>query len=334
MNHSFNVEHAAKYGLHEAILIHSFQFWISLNRSNGSHLFEDRTWSYNTYEALGREFPYWTIAQVRYAIKGLIEAGVLLKRKLSERPDDNTNWYAFSDEATFLIHSEAPAKIHRRSPTACENPQARLTRLADAPDTVSRSYKDQSLTTVSDSVSDVQTPVAIATSPVEPAAKKTQADRSRKNAPLTPVQKVQHELVWDGFWQRAPDIAKLASWAKGREAKAIAGMLRQDYTAAQILFAYDCENRSGFWRTRFLSMQTVSTNIAKLLGHLTPAEAQALRRLTDEMDNPDGRTDPAAPASPEALAASLAFPNLFPGEQRSQASSAAEYAAELAATRP
>ena len=53
---SFSVEHAEKYGLNEAIMIHHFQHWIEYNRTMKRNLIEGRTWTYQTQEEIAEAF--------------------------------------------------------------------------------------------------------------------------------------------------------------------------------------------------------------------------------------------------------------------------------------
>lgn len=102
MIHSFDSMHAEQYGLPEAIMIVSFQYWIRLNRANGRHQNDGRTWTYNSNKALAEMFPYLTEKQVRRTIDSLVEKGVLIKGNYNASAYDRTCWYAFSDESIFL----------------------------------------------------------------------------------------------------------------------------------------------------------------------------------------------------------------------------------------
>lgn len=104
MNHSFDVDHAAKYGVFEAILIGNFQFWIAKNKANGEKFFDGRTWTYNSVNAYADQFPYLTANQVRRALERLVSAGVMVVGNYNERAMDRTKWFAFADENEFLPH--------------------------------------------------------------------------------------------------------------------------------------------------------------------------------------------------------------------------------------
>lgn len=102
MNHSFDIDHAAEYGIPAAVLIDNFAFWIAKNRANEKHQREGRTWSYNSVKAFRELFPYMGIKQIRTALDTLVESGVLLKRDWNEGKADRTLWYAFRDEEAYL----------------------------------------------------------------------------------------------------------------------------------------------------------------------------------------------------------------------------------------
>jgi len=102
MTHSFDIAHAQKYGLNEAIVIHNFQFWITKNRANKTHNHDGRTWTYNTVKAFEELFPYLKYSQIRRCLESLVTQGVLVKGEYNKGPYDRTSWYAFNDESMFL----------------------------------------------------------------------------------------------------------------------------------------------------------------------------------------------------------------------------------------
>lgn len=108
MNHSFDTDHAAKYGITEAVILNNFQFWIAKNRANEKHLHDGRTWTYNSVRAFAELFPYLTAKQLRYALDRLVSMGVLVKGNFNDSPYNRTSWYAFQDEESFLPTSGNP----------------------------------------------------------------------------------------------------------------------------------------------------------------------------------------------------------------------------------
>jgi hypothetical protein len=111
VNHFFDVELAGRYGLHEAILIANFQFWISRNKANGEHLHDGRTWTYNSVRAYTALVPYMTHDQVRRTLDRLVDKGVLVASEFNTRGGDRTLSYAFADEARFISIPDHLAKL-------------------------------------------------------------------------------------------------------------------------------------------------------------------------------------------------------------------------------
>lgn len=143
MNHSFDIEHARLHGVVEAVLIQNLMFWISHNKANGRHFYQDRTWTYNTVNAFAELFPYLSSQQIRRALDGLIAKGVILGGNFNENKYDRTKWYAFADESIFLdrqSHLSNPTngavgggktKTDGKPPVNPDNPDGgRATRLA------------------------------------------------------------------------------------------------------------------------------------------------------------------------------------------------------------
>lgn len=100
---SFDDDVAKEFGVEEAVMIRSFQFWIDLNKANGRNLREGRTWTYNTYASLSEQFPFYDENKIRRLIESLVKQGVILKTsKFNKLKYDKTNWYAFEDECRWI----------------------------------------------------------------------------------------------------------------------------------------------------------------------------------------------------------------------------------------
>lgn len=112
-HHSFNVQWATDYGVHEAILIHHFQFWIEHNQKMNRNFYEGRTWMYQTFKEIAAWFPYLTENEVRELLvrlttgKGRRAKGekefepILITGNFNKTKFDKTTWYAFKNEKMF-----------------------------------------------------------------------------------------------------------------------------------------------------------------------------------------------------------------------------------------
>jgi hypothetical protein len=101
-HHQFDTDHAVKYGINAAVILHNLIFWIEKNKANKKHLYEGRTWTYNSVKAWSELFPYLTKKQVRTALDLLRDKGVIMTGNFNEKTNDNTLWYAFADEGKWL----------------------------------------------------------------------------------------------------------------------------------------------------------------------------------------------------------------------------------------
>jgi len=109
MHHSFDIAHAKKYGVDEAIMISNFQYWLKKNWANDKHKHDGRTWTYNSVSAFEKMFPYWTSKQIRRILESLVSQDVLVRGEYNKSVYDRTSWYAFADESTFLYgNSDLP----------------------------------------------------------------------------------------------------------------------------------------------------------------------------------------------------------------------------------
>lgn len=109
MNHSFDTDVAAKYGLVDAIILENFKFWIAKNEADERHQYEGRYWTYSSVKALETLFAYLTAKQIRGAIDRLVEAGILLKGNFNQSAYDRTSWFAFSE-------IDLPSKANGKAP--------------------------------------------------------------------------------------------------------------------------------------------------------------------------------------------------------------------------
>ena len=117
-HHSFSVAFAEKYGVHEAIMIHHFQYWINFNKRMGRNRHDGRTWSYQTRKEIAAWFPYLSHDQVRRLTDRLVELKILRKGNYNKLNMDKTIWYSFEDERIFTIGKSANSSGKSANPIA------------------------------------------------------------------------------------------------------------------------------------------------------------------------------------------------------------------------
>lgn len=98
MDHFFDIQLAAKYGILEAVIIKHFQFWLAKNKANQTHFHDGRYWTYNSIDAFQKLFPYASYDQIRRALERLRKQGILLTGKYNKEKYNHTIWYSLSDD--------------------------------------------------------------------------------------------------------------------------------------------------------------------------------------------------------------------------------------------
>lgn len=105
MVHSFDIEIAEKYGVHAAIILSNFEYWIKKNEANNKHFYDGLTWTYNSRKAFEEIFPYMTSRQIQYAIDKLIEAGIIVTGNYNPSAYDRTLWYAITKKGKCILQN-------------------------------------------------------------------------------------------------------------------------------------------------------------------------------------------------------------------------------------
>ncbi len=96
--YAFDQEHASRYGVPEAIILHHLLFWISKNLSNGTNIRDGRCWTYNSVRAFTIQFPFWTESQIRRTLKSLEAQGAIVVGRYSDNAMDRTTWYSVNPD--------------------------------------------------------------------------------------------------------------------------------------------------------------------------------------------------------------------------------------------
>lgn len=103
MQHHFDVDLAARYGIAEAILLNHLEYWIEHNRANQKNFFEGRYWTFNSNKALREIFPYLSEKKIRNALNHLQEEGLILTGNFNKLAYDRTLWYALTEKGKSIL---------------------------------------------------------------------------------------------------------------------------------------------------------------------------------------------------------------------------------------
>ena len=105
MEHSFNIYIAEKYGIPSAVLLKNIYFWIEKNRANETNYYDGYYWTYNSKKAFADLFPYLNPRQIDYALKKLIDDGLLITGNYNKVAYDRTLWYAITKKGYSILQN-------------------------------------------------------------------------------------------------------------------------------------------------------------------------------------------------------------------------------------
>jgi len=103
MDYHFDVVDAKRFGTDAAVFIHNLRHWIVKNKTEDINNFDNRTWSYSSWESLLKIFPFWEFRQLRYIVEKLKRNHVIVTRLAYVKDKKKlVNHYAFYDEQNML----------------------------------------------------------------------------------------------------------------------------------------------------------------------------------------------------------------------------------------
>lgn len=95
--HAFNEDHASKYGLREAIVLHKITFYVLLNQKESRNLHLGKNWTFNSRCGWVGVFKCFSYDQIWRSLKSLEKKGALVSNSFNRRAYDKTRWYSLSD---------------------------------------------------------------------------------------------------------------------------------------------------------------------------------------------------------------------------------------------
>ncbi len=97
MQFLFDIDIATKYGVNEAIFLNNIAHWTKINQANETNLHDGRTWTYNSYPAFTKIFPFWTQKQIRTIIASCESKKLICSGNYNVAKYDRTKWYSLTD---------------------------------------------------------------------------------------------------------------------------------------------------------------------------------------------------------------------------------------------
>ena len=105
MNHSFNVEIAAKFGILEAVILEHLNFWIAKNRANEVNFYDGYYWTYSSAKALAELFPYSSQKTISRTLHHLKDEGLVIFGNYNKSAYDRTMWYALTEKGDSILQN-------------------------------------------------------------------------------------------------------------------------------------------------------------------------------------------------------------------------------------
>jgi hypothetical protein len=103
MNHSFDIEIAAKYGINAAILLENIGFWVKQNEANNKNCYDGCYWTFNSWRAYAEMFPYLTQRQIQYALQKLVDEELIKTGNFNKAAYDRTKWYTLTEKGKKVV---------------------------------------------------------------------------------------------------------------------------------------------------------------------------------------------------------------------------------------
>jgi len=101
-----NEDHAIKYGVKEAIVLHKIIFYVLLNEKDGRNEHRGKYWTFNSRAGWSDVFPCFSPMQVWRALKSLEESRAIVSDSFNRRAYDKTRWYTLSSYLLSEIRSD------------------------------------------------------------------------------------------------------------------------------------------------------------------------------------------------------------------------------------
>jgi hypothetical protein len=108
---------AVTLGLHEAIVLQQFHFWIEVNKRKNVNLRDGKIWTYGSYVTWQKEnFPFLSVGMVRRAIEFLEKNGIVIRGCYNSNSYDHTSWYSINyEKLDEFLEKHSPFVTHDKS---------------------------------------------------------------------------------------------------------------------------------------------------------------------------------------------------------------------------
>jgi hypothetical protein len=99
MNHAFDVNLAKDFSVYIALFLGHLDHWTFKNLANKKNIHDGLCWTYDTLEAMGDIFPYFSRRQRERIINTAVKEGLVIRGNYNKNKYDRTVWYALTPKA-------------------------------------------------------------------------------------------------------------------------------------------------------------------------------------------------------------------------------------------
>ena len=201
-------------GLNEAIVVQQVHYWLEINRKAKINLYDNRTWTYNTYEKWQNEnFDFWSTRTVMRIFVNLFDKGIFIRGNYNKKKYDKTTWVSIDYDKLDEILEEYERNVEIS--TKCQVVTKEETLEFQQSDKLSPSIvtschqaKCQVVTNYTRDYTENNTEISITT-------------QSEQNVPVVETNKELIESKTHLLLDSKNKIDKVAKWNKDRLVKAI-----------------------------------------------------------------------------------------------------------------
>jgi|11_taG_2_1085331.scaffolds.fasta_scaffold03755_11 hypothetical protein len=102
---TLQAEHAKRYGVNAAIVLHTLIFFVLKNKKEGRNKYEGKHWTFNSYPGWQEAMPFFSKNQIRNAMLALRKEGAIIVGNFNKKGYDKTFWYTI--ETVLLQEAES-----------------------------------------------------------------------------------------------------------------------------------------------------------------------------------------------------------------------------------
>ena len=107
----------------EAVVLQQIHYWLEINREANRNFKDGHHWTFNTYEAWQKQFPWLSTKTIKRVITNLEKLNLLITDNFNALKIDRTKWYRINYEVLYSLELiSGNARVKGDSSTAQKGP--------------------------------------------------------------------------------------------------------------------------------------------------------------------------------------------------------------------